>query len=104
MLQVGFRQAPTMGPSQAEGPHALRERPCDPRATLSALPPVRTGIPGLGCLERFKVLLRRKMEAAPCVLGMGVEGLGTTGAAVLETAAHDRIRLAPSIDILPPHG
>jgi hypothetical protein len=103
MLQVGFRQAPITGLSQAEGSHASQKCPFDHRATLRALLPVFTGIPDPGRLDRFK-LLRRQMEVAPGVLGIGAEGPSATGSAVLEAEADQGIRLALPIAILPPHG
>src|SRR4029434_3757647 len=44
------------------------------------------------------------METAPGVRGPGAEGPGVTGTAVLKAEAHERIRFALTIDILPPHG
>src|SRR5215475_5996942 len=58
---------------------------------------------GLGyTTQRFKVLLRREMETAPGVCGPGAARPGLTGPAVLKAEAHERIRLALPIDILPP--
>jgi hypothetical protein len=82
----------------------LRQGAFDSRTTLVALTPLLTGIPGSGLLERFKMLLRREMEAAPGVRGPGAEGPRVTGPAVLEAEADQGIRLALPIDILPPHG
>src|SRR6476619_7388996 len=44
------------------------------------------------------------METTPSVRGPGAEGPGVTGTAVLKAEAHERIRFALTIDILPPHG
>jgi hypothetical protein len=101
---VGFRQAPIPGAPQAKGPHALRERPFDPRTALIALPPVLTRIPGPGRLKRFKAFLRREMQAAPRLLGPRAQRPGRTGTAILEAEADDGIRLARAIDLLPPDG
>ena len=104
VLQVGLLYAPIASPTEAEGPHALRQRPFDPRATLIALPPVLTRIPGPGRLQRFKVLLRREMETAPSLCSPGAERPRVARPAVLEAEAHERIRFALPIDILPPDG
>src|SRR5262245_53111839 len=44
------------------------------------------------------------METTPRVRSPGAEGPGVTGKAVLKAEAHERIRFALTIDILPPHG
>src|SRR5216683_2436862 len=101
---MGFRYTPIAGAAEAEGPHALRQGPFDPRTALVALLPLLTGIPGSSRLQRFKMLLRREMKTAPSVLGPGAEGPGLAGTAVLEAKADQGIGLALPIDVLPPHG
>jgi len=82
----------------------LRERPFDPGATVIAVPPLLTGIPGPGRLECFKALLRRQMQAASGLRGSEAQRPGRTGATVLEAEAHQGRGLALAIDILPPDG
>jgi hypothetical protein len=82
----------------------LRQGAFDARTALVALPPLLTGVPGTGLLQRFKVLLRREMEAAPRLRSPGAERPRVAGPAVLEAEAHERIRFALPIDILPPDG
>ena len=102
VLYVGLLSAPLPGLAQAQGPHPLRERPCAPGATLIALPPLLTGLPGPGRLECFPVLLRRQREAAPGLRGPEAQRPGGTGSTVLETEAAKGRRLALALARLPP--